>query len=373
MDTGYRTAATASLVVAALTLSACAASPPRATSEAIATQEPVATASASAAAAAPPSRTPRADPHDCVGVVPAATVDSYIAQGLVLNPARLDTSWYDGPLWLADEPASTIAADRHVVTCIFTTELEGDGVSSIEVYAGLDDGESESLAQAATATGWTSESIADSVSMLWTIDPDPNTEHREAWVLGGDRWLRVSGNLRQSEQVAREVAAAVWELPAVAPPSTAPPSSCETLVPQRTVEEHASRGLVLTTPDDIDIVANHTVASQGVSADHRLFTCLFAPPGSRDRMVIIQFHSGLDAADIDVLQAAADEDIAFGYEAVPVAGTDADPVFAYVSETTGVTAQDVQVFHGDTWVHFFTHQEIDVMPAVSQIATRIWG
>lgn len=370
MDAGHRIAATARLIVAALTLSACAATPPQATSDAIATQQPVATASASATAAPAPSPTP---PADCAGVLPAATVNSFTAQGLVLNPARLDASWYDGPLWLVDESAATIAADRHLVTCIFTTEFEGDGVSSIELYAGLDDEESEALARTATATGWTSESIADSVSMLWTIDPDPNTEHREAWVLGGDRWLRVSGNLRPSEQVAREVAAAVWELPAVAPPSAAPPSSCETLVPERTVEEHASRGLVLTTPDDIETVANHTVESQAVSADHRLFTCLFAPPGSRDRMVIIQFHAGLDAADIGVLQAAADEDVAFGYETVRVAGTDADPVVAYVSETTGVTAQDVQVFHGSTWMHVFTHQEVDVMPAVSQIATRIWG
>lgn len=348
-------------VVASLT--ACSAAPPAAT------HEPAVT-SASPVAASTPTPAPTARP-ECVDVLPAATVDAYTALDLVLNPDRLDASWYDGAAWLDDEPAASIAESHHAVTCIFTTQLEGDGLSSIELYAGLDADDSAALALA--ADDWTAEALAPALSMLWSVDPDPNTAHREAWVLGADRWLRVTGNLRESEQVAREVAAALWDLPAVAPPSSSPPTSCETLVPQQTMDEHAARGLVLTTANDIGIVANHTVESQAVAAEHRLFTCLFAPPGSRERMVIIQFHSGLDAADMAVLQVAADEDVEFGYEVIPVAGTDADPVVAYVSETSGVTAQDVQVFHGDTWMHVFTHQEVDVVPAVSQIAARVWG
>lgn len=354
------------VVIAALALTACTTPPPAAT------PAPVATTSSSPVAASPPSPpSPSAARADCIDVVPAATVDAFTAQELVLNPDRLDASWYDGPTWLPDGPASSIAEAHHAVTCIFTTQLDGDGLSSIELYTGLGADDSATLTEA--AAGWTAEPLAPAVSMLWTIDPDPNTEHREAWVLGADRWLRVSGNLRESEQIAREVAAGLWRLPAAAPPSASPPTSCETLVPQRTMDEHAARGLVLTTANDISIVANHTVESQAVAAEHRRFTCLFAPPGSRDRMVIIQFHSGLDAADLAALQAAADQDVAFGYEVIPVAGTAADPVVAYVSETSGVTAQDVQVFHGDTWMHFFTHQEIDVVPAVSQIAARVWG
>lgn len=351
-------------LIAVLALTACTAPAPAATTEPGAASEP-------SGASPLPSATPAPAPPPCTELLPTATVEAYTALDLVLDPERLDASWYEGAMWLEPPTAAAIAQEHHVRTCVFTTPLDGDGVSVIELHTGLDADARATLEQ--QAAGWTVEALDPSVAMLWAIDPDPNTEHREAWVLGGDRWLRVTGNLRDSEQVAREVAAGLWGLPAVAPPTAQPATSCETLVPRQTVDEHAARGLVLTTPDDIGIVANHTVESQAVSAEHRRFTCLFAPPGSRDRMVIIQFHDGLDADDIATLQAAADEDVALGYEVLPVAQSGTGPVLAYVSETSGVTGQDVQVFHADTWMHVFTHQDVDVVPAVSQIAERVWG
>ncbi|WP_072314461.1 hypothetical protein [Agrococcus sp. Marseille-P2731] len=355
-----RRIATAALL--ALALSACSTSAevtgPSATDAA-----PLESSRSAAPSAAP------SEPPGCAALLPAETLESFTAQGIELNPPLLDDSWYDGPSPRLTDEASTIAEQRLVTTCVLTAPTASDGVTVIELYAELDQAETVRLHE--IAERWTVEPLSPTVTMRWDIDADPNTSHREAWVTGDTRWLRVEGNGRESEQVAREIAAKIWALPAVLPPSAGPVTSCETLVPQATIDEHAARGLVLSTTDP-GYVPHSAVEAQAVAADHWLVTCLFAPPGSRDRMVVIQVHTGLDASDIAVLERAAADDVALGYAAVPVAGSASEPVIAYVSELRGMTTQTVQVFHDDTWLSFFTHLDVDVMPAVSQIATRLW-